>query len=187
LIVSEKHDLPLVSLSLTFLGGSDQFETAERRGVGSLTASMMSEGTKTRSGDDLSERAAITWHERVSGVGAESGSISFVSTTAKFAATLDILADMLVNSTFPPEALERLRAQRLVALNQAKAQPGAIAGRVFPRVLYGDAHPLGQNPTEQTIKAITRADVTDFHSATSSRAARSSRSWATSHPRRFAR
>ncbi len=51
---------------------------------------------------------------------------------------------MLVNSTFPPEALERLRAQRLVALNQAKAQPGSIASRVFPRVLYGDAHPFGQ-------------------------------------------
>ena len=63
----------------------------------------------------------------------------------KFAATLDILADMLVNSTFPPEALERLRAQRLVALNQAKAQPGSIASRVFPRVLYGDAHPFGQS------------------------------------------
>ena len=70
---------------------------------------------------------------------------------------------MLVNSTFPPEALERLRAQRLVALNQAKAQPGSIASRVFPRVLYGDAHPLGQSSTEQTIKAITRADVVDFH------------------------
>jgi zinc protease len=45
LIVSEKHDLPLVSFSITLLGGSDQFETADRRGVGSLTAAMMSEGT----------------------------------------------------------------------------------------------------------------------------------------------
>ncbi len=163
LIVSEKHDLPLVSFSITFLGGSDQFETAERRGVGSLTASMMSEGTKTRNGDDLSNALQLLGTNVSVGVGAESGSVSFVSTTAKFAATLDILADMLVNSTFPPEALERLRGQRLVALNQAKAQPGAIASRVFPRVLYGDAHPLGQNPTEQTIKAITRADVVDFH------------------------
>ena len=28
LIVSEKHDLPLVSFSITFLGGADQFEPA---------------------------------------------------------------------------------------------------------------------------------------------------------------
>jgi zinc protease len=163
LIVSEKHDLPLVSFSITFLGGSDQFETAERRGVGSLAASMMSEGTKTRNGDDLSNALQLLGTNVSVGVGSESGSISFVSTTARFAPTLDILADMLVNSTFPPEALERLRAQRLVALNQAKAQPGSIAGRVFPRVLYGDAHPLGQSTTEHTVKAITRADVVDFH------------------------
>lgn len=163
LIVSEKHDLPLVSFSLTFLGGADQFDTAERRGVGSLTAAMMSEGTKTRSGDDLSNALQLLGTNVSVGLGSESGSISFVSTTDKFSATLDILADMLLNSTFPAEALERLRAQRLVALEQAKAQPGAIASRVFPRVLYGDAHPLGQSTTEQTVKAITRADIVDFH------------------------
>ena len=33
----------------------------------------------------------------------------------------------------------------------------------FRALLYGDAHPLGQSPTEQTVKAITRADVVDFH------------------------
>lgn len=163
LIVSEKHDLPLVSFSITFLGGSDQFEGADRRGVGSLTAAMMSEGTKTRDGDELSNALQLLGTSVSAGVGSESGSISFVSTTARFAATLDILADMLVNSTFPAESLERLRAQRLVALEQAKAQPGSIAARAFPRVLYGDAHPLGQSPTEQTIKSITRADVVDFH------------------------
>ena len=70
---------------------------------------------------------------------------------------------MLLNSTFAPEPLERLRAQRLVALNQAKAQPASISGRVFPRVLYGDAHPYGQAQTEATVKAITRADVVAFH------------------------
>ena len=134
LIVSEKHDLPLVSFSITFLGGADQFETADKRGVAGLTASMLNEGTKTRDGEALSNALQLLGTSVSVGIGSENGSISFVSTTAKFAPTLDILADMLLNSTFPPEALERLRAQRLVALNQAKAQPGAIAGRVFPRV-----------------------------------------------------
>jgi zinc protease len=86
-----------------------------------------------------------------------------VSTTAKFRATLDILVDMLVNSTFPEVSLERLRGQRLVALTQARAQPGAIASRVFPRVVFGDAHPYGRVVTEASIKAITRADITAFH------------------------
>ena len=54
LVVSEKHDLPLVSFTITFMGGADQFEKADRRGVASLAAAMLSEGTKTRDGEALS-------------------------------------------------------------------------------------------------------------------------------------
>jgi predicted Zn-dependent peptidase len=71
--------------------------------------------------------------------------------------------DMMVNSTFPADALERLRAQRLVALSQAKDRTGAIAGVVFPRVLYSEAHPYGRSATESSIKAITRDDILAFH------------------------
>ena len=131
-IVSEKHNLPLVSLSITFLGGADQFEAADRRGIAGLAASMLSEGTKTRDGEALSNALQLLGSSVNVTVGGESGSIGFVSTATNFPATLDILTDMLLNSTFPAAALERLRAQRLVALNQAKAQAGAIAGRVFP-------------------------------------------------------
>jgi predicted Zn-dependent peptidase len=165
LIVSEKHDLPLVSFSITLLGGADQFEKPDRRGVASLTAAMLNEGTKTRDGEALSNALQLLGTSISTNIGGESGTLSFVSTSAKFAPTLDILADMLLNSTFPADALERLRAQRLVALNQAKAQPGAIAARVFPRVLYGLEHPYGQPVTEDSVKAITRDDVTAFHQA----------------------
>jgi zinc protease len=163
IIVSEKHDLPLVSFSITLLGGADQFEPAGRRGLAALSAAMLNEGTTSRDADALSNALQLLGTNVSTGIAGESGSISFLSTTAKFPATLDILADMLVNSTFPAPALERLRANRLVALEQAKAQSGAIAGRVFPRVLYGDAHPYGQSTTQESIKAITREDVVTFH------------------------
>src|ERR1051326_4944923 len=54
LLVSEKRDLPLISFTITFVGGADQFEPAGKRGIASLTASMFSEGTKTRDGEALS-------------------------------------------------------------------------------------------------------------------------------------
>jgi zinc protease len=162
LIVSEKHDLPLVSFSLSILGGSAQFEPADKRGVAGLAASMLSEGTKTRDGEALSSAMQLIGTTIGVGVGSESGSVSFISTAGKFPAALELCADMLVNSTFPADALERLRAQRLVALTQAKAQPGAVASRVFPRVLYGAAHPYGAMTTEESLKAITRDDVVAF-------------------------
>lgn len=165
LIVSEKHDLPLVSFSITFLGGADQFEAAGRQGTASLAAAMLSEGTTTRNAEALSNALQLLGTSVFASAGGESGSIGFVSTAAKFPATLDILADMLVNSVFPADALERLRGQRIVALAQARAQPGAIAARVFPRVLYGTDHPYGRVVTEESIKSVTRDDVVAFHRA----------------------
>jgi zinc protease len=165
LMVSEKHDLPLVSFSITFMGGSNQFEPGGKRGLASLTSSMLNEGTTTRNGEALSNALQLLGTSISTSVGGESGSMSFLSTKAKFAPTLDILADMLLNSTFPADALERLRAQRIVQLTQAKDQTGAIAGNVFPRVLYGSEHPFGQFTTEDTVKAITRDDVVSFQKA----------------------
>jgi predicted Zn-dependent peptidase len=163
LIVSEKHDLPLVSFTITFLGGSNQFDAASRTGIGSLVASMMSEGTKTRDGDALSNALQLLGTNINTSIGGESGSIGFMSTTAKFAPTLDIVADVLVNSTFPADALERQRAQRLVALSQARDRTTAIAGIVFPKVLYGEGHPYGRSTTERTMKGITRDEVVAFY------------------------
>ena len=163
LVVSEKHDLPLVSFSITFLGGADQYEKADRRGLAALTAAMMSEGTATRDGEVLSNALQLLGGTISTSIGSESGSMSFVSAAGKFPQTLDLLADMLLHSTFPADALERIRQQRLVALTQSRARPDSIVSRVFPRVLYGQAHPFGQSVTEESLKAITKNDVAAFH------------------------
>src|SRR5690349_13894576 len=83
-IVSEKHDLPLVSFSITLLGGAAQFEPPDRTGVAGITAAMMSEGTKTRDGEALSNALQLLGTSVSSAVGTESGSVSFVSTAGKF-------------------------------------------------------------------------------------------------------
>jgi len=75
---------------------------------------------------------------------------------------LQIVEDMLVNPSFPNDAIERYRARRLVALTQAKDRTSAIAGRVFPKVLYTEAHPYGRSVTEQSVNAITRDDIVSF-------------------------
>jgi zinc protease len=164
-IVSEKHDLPLVSFSITFKRGANQIEPPNKRGLAGVTAAMMLEGTTTKDGEAVSNALQLLGTSVQTGIGGESGTIRFTSTTAKFEATLAILADILQNPTFPAAALERQRAQRLVALTQAKSQATAIAGTVFPRVLYGTGHPYGQATTEDTIKAITRDDLVVIHKA----------------------
>src|ERR1051325_2750385 len=165
LIVSERHNLPLVSFSITFLGGSNQFEPADRRGVAAMTASMLTEGTTTKTGDQISGALQLLGTNVGANVGGEEGSINFVSTAKNFDATLAIVSDMMLNSTVPAEALERLRGRTLVTLTQAKDQPVVIGSQVFAKILYGDAHPYGQRTTEASVKAITRDDVVAFQKA----------------------
>src|ERR1043166_5720231 len=165
LIVSERHNLPLVSFSITFVGGSNQFEPAGRRGVAAMTASMLSEGTTTKTGDQLSDALQLLGTGVGAGVGAEEGSISSVRIAKNFDATLAILTDEMLNPTFPAPALERLRGRTLVNLTQAKDQPTVVGAQVFAKVLYGNEHPYGQRVTETSVKAITRDDVVAFHKA----------------------
>ena len=162
-VFSQKKGLPLVSVTINFLGGSLQFENPAKLGTAGFTAQMMSEGTTTRSGDDLSNAQQMLGTQIGVGVGQEGGSVGFTALTDKYEAALELAADMMLNPTFPAPALERLRQQRLVALTQAKDQPNAISGVVFSKVLYGDEHPYGRVVTEATVKAITRDDVVNFH------------------------
>ncbi len=165
LIVSERHTLPLVSFNISFVGGANQFESAGKRGLAALAASMMTEGTKTRTGDQLSNALQLLGTSVSIGISGESGGIGFLAMKDNFVPVLEVMEDMLVNSTFPSDALERLRARTLVGLKQQRDQTPAIARNVFAKTLYTTAHPYGRVATEQSLQGITRDDVVRFHDA----------------------
>jgi predicted Zn-dependent peptidase len=162
LIVVEKHDLPLVALNIDFVGGATSFEPAEKLGVANFAAAMLSEGTATRTADQLSDAQQLLGTSINASVGAETGTIRFTALREKFEPALALLADMMLNSTFPDTALQRIRARALVQLTQQKDQPNTIASNVFAKITYGDAHPYGRVTSETTVKAITRDDVVQF-------------------------
>ena len=165
LIVVEKHDLPLVALNIDFIGGASTYETADKLGVAALSAQMLSEGTRSKTADQLSDAQQLLGTSIFANVGGESGTIRFTSLKDKFEPAMTLLADMLLESTFPDSALERNRARALVGLTQAKDQPNTIASNVFSKIVYGDEHPYGRVVSEKAVKAITRADVMSFASA----------------------
>lgn len=162
LIVVEKHDLPLIAINIDFVGGASNYEPADKLGVAAFAGQMLSEGTKTKTADQLSDAQQLLGTQIFAQVGSESGTISFTSLKDKFEPAMALLADMLLNSTFPDSALERNRARALVGLTQAKDQPNSIAANVFTKVVYGDEHPYGRVVSERTVKAITRDDVMSF-------------------------
>ena len=162
LVVSSRHNLPLVSVDINFVGGSDQYDPANKPGVGEFAGAMLSEGTKTKSGDDISNALQLLGTGVRIGVSGEAGAISFLATTDKVERVMQIVEDMLVNASFPTDAIERYRARRLVALTQAKDRTAVIAARVFAKTLYGTGHPYGRTVNEQSVQSITRDDIVNF-------------------------
>src|SRR5215470_18428095 len=92
LLVSERHSLPLISFTITFVGGANQFEPENKRGVAAMTSSMLTEGTASKTGDQLSDALQLLGTNVGAAVGGEDGSIGFVSTAKNFEPTLSILA-----------------------------------------------------------------------------------------------
>lgn len=163
LVVSERHNLPLVSVRINFIGGANQFEPANKTGLATVVASMMSEGTTHRTGDQLSNDLQMLGTSIGTSIGAESGQITFQSTTDKLVPTLAILGDVLLNPTFPQPALDRLRTRLIVNLTQLRDRTSGIASMVYPKLLYGTDNPYGRVTTETSLRAITRDDVVAFH------------------------
>lgn len=163
LVVSERHGLPLVSVNVSFVGGANQFEPADKTGLASFVGSMLLEGTTTRTGDQLSEAMQLLGGNINAGIAGESGSMGFFVMRDKFEPMLAIFEDVLVNPAFPQTALDRLRARTLINLQQSKDRTGAIASVVFPKLLYGKDQPYGRSTSEQSVKAITRDDLVAFH------------------------
>src|SRR6185295_5954165 len=77
LIVSERHGLPLVTLTITFIGGANQFEPAAKQGLSGVVAAMMREGTKTRDGEALAKALQLVGRPVTVNIADESGSIGF--------------------------------------------------------------------------------------------------------------
>jgi len=105
LVVSEKHGLPLVSFQINFIGGANQYDPATKTGLANFVASMLTEGTTHRTGDQISNDLQLLGTSINTSIGGETGRMGFLSTKDKFAPTLAIFADLLENPSFPPDAL----------------------------------------------------------------------------------
>ena len=158
----EQKELPIVSMNLVLKSGSAG-ESADRTGVAGMTASLLDDGTKTRTAVDIANQLqAIGVGGVNAGSGFDSTTVSMQTLTKNLDQALDIYADVITNPIFPAKELESLRGRSLVGLRQQKANPNAISNTVYNKVLYG-THPYGRDNTEQTLKAITRDDLVKFY------------------------
>lgn len=165
LMVLEDRRAPQVSFQLIVPGAGGFYDPADLPGLSSITASMMREGTTTRSTlqiSELLETMAATVLVS-SGLSSVTASISGTCLTESFPKTVGLAADLLLNPTFPQEELDRYKTRTRGGLVNQRANPSFLASEMTSRVIYGN-HPASRiSLTPETLDKITRDALVAFH------------------------
>ena len=152
-----------VSCFVMFAAGS-RYETPEIGGIAHFAEHMFFKGTERRpTARDISAE--------IDGIGGEFNAFTgkeYTGYYVKCAAgtrdvALDVLVDMIRNSRFDPEEIEREKGVIVEEMNMYFDTPRDFVGGVYDELLYGD-HPLGRDiiGTKESVRAATRETFTSF-------------------------
>lgn len=163
-ILAERHTSPIVNMDLIIDAG---YSADPNPGTSSLTMSMLTEGTKTRSSLEISDQLAVLGTNLAAFSELDSSRVSLSSLKSKLDESLNIFADVILNPSFPDKEFKRLQKQQLDAIEQEKADPTSIALRIMPSLIYGKNHvysqPFTGSGTPESITNMNQADVVKFH------------------------
>ncbi|HUU45175.1 MAG TPA: pitrilysin family protein, partial [Acidobacteriota bacterium] len=166
ILVVEDHKLPLVQTNLVLKSGWAA-DPADRPGAAALTAALLDEGTTKRTAMEIAEGAKSLGANLGTGSFADESSVSLNVLKKNLDAGLDLMADIVLNPTFPKEELERQRQLYLGRIAQEEKEPVTVAVKTYYRALYGPNHPYGQpytgSGTVESINAIQREDLVRFY------------------------
>jgi predicted Zn-dependent peptidase len=162
-LLMEQTEVPVVSFSFLIKAGSVN-DPAGKEGVAALTAGLLRKGTKNRTADQLSNELDFIGGSLGAGAGLDStgGGAEFVKKDVDKG--LDLLADALLNPTFPEDEVKKALAQSIDGIKSAKDNPQAVIGAYYNTYLFG-SHPYGRpaNGDEKSLANITRDDLVKFY------------------------
>ncbi|MFZ6034268.1 MAG: insulinase family protein [Melioribacter sp.] len=147
--VVENHKLPKVTFYLQV--DSDPALQKEQTGYVEAVGELLRTGTKNRTKDKLDEE--IDFLGASFSTSADNITASALS---KYKDKIfEIMADVIMNSEFKQEELDKVKKQMISSLAASKDEPNAIARRVRSVLMFGKDHPYGELETEETVNAIS--------------------------------
>jgi predicted Zn-dependent peptidase len=165
LLLLEKHQVPLISVTGLFRSGSTADPTG-KAGLASLTAQLLRKGTAKQDAAAISEQL-----DSLGIIYSASASLDSTSVSTNFLAkdqteALELFRQVLLQPSFPESEVSKLLAQSQDAVRANKDNAQAVVQNYYRHFLYGDT-PYGR-PTagdEVSLKSITRDDILSFYRA----------------------
>lgn len=150
--------------TLVMVGAGSRYENAKNSGVSHFLEHMAFKGTKTR--PTAREIATL-----IDGIGAESNAFTGKEMTGYYIKSasehvplaLDILSNMLTESLFKEEEIEREKGVIVEEINLYNDTPMRNIGNVYERLLYGDT-PMGWDIAgrKETVTSFNRSVFIDY-------------------------
>ena len=152
-MIVENHKLPKVSFSLNI--DNTPYAEGTKKGVSSLTSSLIGNGSKKISKDAFNEEIDFLGAELSFYASGASG-----SSLSKYSGRiLELMADGALNPNFTQEEFDKEKDKLLENLKTQEKSVAAVAGRVQNVLAFRKDHPSGEYLIEETIKNVTLADV----------------------------
>jgi zinc protease len=163
LLVSEQHQLPMVTMSIAFDAGTRR-DPAGKAGLAELAANALTQGTKQLSVDQFNQKVDFMGSSISVDAGQDYAEAGFTSLKRYQDDTLRMLAAVLQAPGLRDADIVRKRDEQVAGIKAEEEQPGYVAGVTFKKLLFGDApygHP-GSGSAESVAK-LTPADVRNFY------------------------
>lgn len=160
----ESGEVPTVNFSLVVDGGQ-LHERLDKTGVANLTAMLMERGTAKRTAEELETEI----QKLGAGISVSAGQESFrfdVTTLARnFDPVFALLQEMLLEPRWDARELELAKKSVTSQIKRAAAEPNAIAGQTFARLLHGkdSIRAYSGLGTEESVAAITMDDLKAYY------------------------
>jgi len=156
----------LVSVHLLSDAGAAA-EDEPQAGIAALTAQLLVTGTRRLDAAAFAETTERLGIDVGSDSGWDSARAGFSALERHFEAGMGLLAEMLLEPRLDPGEFERLKAERLNDILQARADPGRLADESFVRELYADGVPYGRLSAgrPETVGSLTIDDARAFHAS----------------------
>jgi zinc protease len=157
------HEQPAVSMRLLVKAGAAQ-DPEGKTGVASLAASLLDQGTTTRSAEQIADQIDTIGGALGAGSGNDLTFINAIAMKDSFGPVMELLADVARNPAFAAEEIDRQKQQVISSLQVSREDPDYVASVLFDRLVYG-FHPYGlpSSGTPETLARIMREDLQAYH------------------------
>jgi zinc protease len=163
LLVKEDHQLPFVEFRAVFQGGV-LAETIDNNGITQLSGKMLLKGTTTRSAEQIALAIEAVGGSLDSYGGNNSFGVNAEVLSSDFALGLELVADVLLNPTFPAAELERERDVQLAGIRAQKDHLLQSASKAMRRALFGETgYGLDTLGSEESVSKLQSSDLRTFH------------------------